>query len=293
MASLFDWVCLVDLFSLTDTRVCQKDEKCDIKNLRWVCKNPSAHLFSWKKIMKPYLNPALFLFLVMQLFICPNINIAWTQLVIRENSELINQLRKVLRAKPWYQFYIQTQEQRYRLILERWTDKEIYTQIQEIQHPSKEKKTWMLITFPNKQEKLELIVQKLTEIWISHIYLRASERSVVKSLNENKKHRLQKIIQEATEQSWNWNVPILKILQHPQELFDERSFVIFDLESSQKTFPSQDSDIPLLWVVGPEWGLTSKDYDQFPKRNQIFSLWKSVLRMETAAIVWAWKIKNR
>ena len=44
----------------------------------------------------------------------------------------------------------------------------------------------MLIALPNKQEKLELIVQKLSEIGVDEIFLWASERSVLKRLNPNK-----------------------------------------------------------------------------------------------------------
>ena len=46
---------------------------------------------------------------------------------------------------------------------------------------------------PNKQEKLELIIQKLTEIGISHIFLWSSDRSQIQSLNENR------IIRKLTE----------------------------------------------------------------------------------------------
>jgi 16S rRNA (uracil1498-N3)-methyltransferase len=59
----------------------------------------------------------------------------------------------------------------------------------------------MLIALPNKQEKLELIIQKLTEIGISNIYLWSSERSQLNSLNENKTKRIEKIVKEAVEQS--------------------------------------------------------------------------------------------
>ncbi|MBR6907591.1 RsmE family RNA methyltransferase [bacterium] len=59
----------------------------------------------------------------------------------------------------------------------------------------------MLIALPNKQEKLELIIQKLTEIGISHIFLWSSDRSQIKSLNENRIIRINKIIREAVEQS--------------------------------------------------------------------------------------------
>ena len=44
----------------------------------------------------------------------------------------------------------------------------------------------MLLSLPNKQEKLELIIQKFTEIGIDEIYLWASERSVLKAINPNK-----------------------------------------------------------------------------------------------------------
>ena len=76
----------------------------------------------------------------------------------------------------------------------------------------------MLLALPNKQEKLELIIQKLTEIGVDEIYLWVSERSVLKSINPNKLQRLSKIMQEATEQSWNRSLPKLSFIEAPQTL---------------------------------------------------------------------------
>ena len=55
--------------------------------------------------------------------------------------------------------------------------------------------------FPNKIEKIEFIVQKCTEIWVSNFYFFKSSRSQKIFLNENKIKRIEKIIIEAVEQS--------------------------------------------------------------------------------------------
>jgi len=54
---------------------------------------------------------------------------------------------------------------------------------------------------PNKREKAELIVQKLSEIGVDEIAFWPAERSVIKQRNEKKADRLHKIAKEAVEQS--------------------------------------------------------------------------------------------
>ena len=87
----------------------------------------------------------------------------------------------------------------------------------------------MLIALPNKQEKLELIIQKLTEIGISHIFLWSSDRSQIKSLNENRIIRINRIIREAVEQSRSWTIPKIEIVKDIKQLHNNWNFVIFDL----------------------------------------------------------------
>ena len=131
----------------------------------------------------------------------------------------------------------------------------------------------MLLALPNKQEKLELIIQKFTEIGIDEIYLWVSERSVLKAINPNKLQRLSKIMQEATEQSWNRSLPKLSFIEAPQTLHQERRFIVFDLPSTQQhTTSSKAPALPLLGVVGPEGGLTERDYQSFPKGFERASL---------------------
>ena len=148
----------------------------------------------------------------MQLFICEQLKLEGNKLFIQNNKELFDQLRKVLRAKPWYDFYVQgySWEVRYHVALESRAEKEIVTEILKKGEWKKTiKKSWMLISFPNKQEKLELILQKLTEIWISDIFLWSSERSLLKELNDKKLQRITKIMKEAVEQSWRFFLLIL------------------------------------------------------------------------------------
>lgn len=61
--------------------------------------------------------------------------------------------------------------------------------------------TQIIVAMPNKQDKLELIAQKLTEIGVDEIIFRPAERSIVKEWNKNKEQRLLSIIKEALEQS--------------------------------------------------------------------------------------------
>jgi len=59
----------------------------------------------------------------------------------------------------------------------------------------------MIIAMPNKADKAEIIVQKLSEIGVQKIIFWPAERSVIKERNTNKQIRLEKIAKEAVEQS--------------------------------------------------------------------------------------------
>jgi 16S rRNA (uracil1498-N3)-methyltransferase len=231
----------------------------------------------------------------MQLFICPKIEEKGSDIIIKDNIELVNQLRKVLRAKPWYTFFVQPIDwiKRLKVELVTYTDKEVKAKVLWIENSTiSNKPVWMLISLPNKQEKLELIIQKLTEVWVSNIILRSSERSQLNSLNENKMKRIEKIAKEAVEQSRWWSIPKIEVIWDIKTLQNKRDFIVFDLPKDNQNKEIKKWTHPLLWVIGPEWGLTENDYKNFPTEYKVMSLWESVLRMETAAIIWWRYIKN-
>jgi hypothetical protein len=74
-------------------------------------------------------------------------------------------------------------------------------------------------------------------------------------------------------------------------LHNQRKFIVFDIENGDDNKLDM-CEQPILWVIWPEWWLTQNDYNEFPNWYVVKSLWDSVLRMETAAIVWWWLIKN-
>ena len=90
----------------------------------------------------------------------------------------------------------------------------------------------MIIAMPNKRDKVELIVQKLTECGLDQILFRPSERSVIKERNEKKEERLHKIIKEAVEQSRGWVMPELIFTTNPKELIGTNPLVIFDKQQN-------------------------------------------------------------
>ena len=228
----------------------------------------------------------------MQLFFHENIQTNWDQLKLKEASEIIRQLRKVLRASAGYLFYVQNGDKRREVELVNRTDREINAKIiKEQSKPHLSLPAAMLIALPNKQDKLELIVQKLTEIWIQRIILRLAERSVVKSFSTNKHERLQKIMQEALEQSRGWEMPKIEFVEDLKEITEQYQIFVFDLKENQQKW-EKSVNKPLIWVIGPEWWLTEKDYAQFGNEWRGMHLGEQVLRMETAAIVWWWLIKQ-
>lgn len=70
------------------------------------------------------------------------------------------------------------------------------------------------------------------------------------SLNDNKLVRLHKIVKEAGEQSWSWELPKIHLISDLQSLHQERSFMVFDLiPSSHQSGSIKKSDLPCLGVI--------------------------------------------
>ena len=236
----------------------------------------------------------------MQLFhISPdNVRVKWDNIEVFSVPELILQLRKVLRIQKWDKICIQYSSKewttRYELSIHDWTDKDLFWEIISSQTFSfSEKNVSMLIAMPNKREKGELIVQKLTEIWVHNIYFWVSEHSIIRQWNEKKAERLGKISHEDVEQSRWIQLPEIKFLNEKElvNFVNWKDVIIANmnwLPFSQLVKNSSNNICGLIW---PEWGFSEKDLNSFKNAN-IIDLWTNVLRMETASIVLARLLKN-
>lgn len=220
----------------------------------------------------------------MQLFIT-NSFIKQDNRVFITEDRIIYQLRKVLRAKPGYKFYLQNisnnEVKRYLLELTNLTDK-VDAKIISVSKKNVDSfsRKSVITAILNKFDKMELIVQKLTEIWISEIWFVPAQRSVFKTIKENKLQRFYKISLEAAEQSWSWFLPEIKVYNSLDEIKWNKAILDFN-GVFYKQANLSEIDTLLIW---PEGGWTEEDLDKLKDYKQI-SLGDKVLRAETASIL--------
>jgi len=214
-----------------------------------------------------------------------------TEMLIN-NKDLISQVRKVLRLQKGDIIYVQNEWTRYEVEIKDRDDKTLKWAIKtQTKNEGNLTKKWMIIWMPNKREKVELIIQKLTEIGMDEIIFWPSERSVIKTWNENKSERLQKIAREAVEQS-RWRVmPKIEFVTNISKNLKDKNVLVFDKNDDEN--PTKKITEFDYGIVGPEWWLTDRDYEILKWVNfEVRELGNTMMRTETAAIVGGWIVKN-
>jgi len=138
-----------------------------------------------------------------------------------------------------------------------------------------------------KKDNFELVVQKATELGVSHIIPLLCERTEKKNLNME---RLQKIVVEASEQSGRGDVPMIHEIVKIKDLLDKdvlpNSAIVLNFNAkSIGEYLSNKKITDLAVFVGPEGGWTEGEIEEFNKHNiESVSLGSQVLRAETASI---------
>ena len=146
-----------------------------------------------------------------------------------------------------------------------------------------------------KEQKLDYLFQKGTEVGISEFIPVNMIRSVVKidSNKENKKiDRWNKILKEASEQSFRSDIPNLTNIKSMKDLinldFDLKLICSFNenTENIKKVLQKNNKYDKILLVVGPEGGFDLKEENLLIQNGfKSISLGDTVLRAETAPIV--------
>jgi 16S rRNA (uracil1498-N3)-methyltransferase len=168
-----------------------------------------------------------------------------------------------------------------------------------------------LIALPNRAEKSEIIVQKLGEIGIDHIVWYTGHYSQLRDCSEKKITRMQTIALEASEQSHNRTVPTIAFVPDLKKYItknNNQAYILYDCPSDQQ-IPNETVASPLLikrglgeicgetqktFIIGAEGGFGKGDYEIFDMIKNLThgNLGDSILRMETAAIVAGWLLRN-
>ena len=147
-----------------------------------------------------------------------------------------------------------------------------------------------------KHDKLELIVQKGTELGISEVVIVGSERTVAlpntRKLND-RLARWERIAAGATEQCGRGRIPLIRPMMKFGELTEE--IAGFDLavlaweqetDTSLKDVLRKNAGVhSVMLIIGPEGGLTEGEVGRAKAAGaKCASLGKRLLRVETAAI---------
>ena len=144
-----------------------------------------------------------------------------------------------------------------------------------------------------KEQKFDLIIQKLTELGVSKIIPLQLERNIVKITKEKenkKKVRWQTICKEASEQSHRNIVPEVTDIKTIKDIVNEDSDLklVCSTKENEKiinNYLQQDKKYAkMLIVIGPEGGISPKE-EEYLNNNGFdsVSLGKRIMRVETAA----------
>ena len=148
-----------------------------------------------------------------------------------------------------------------------------------------------------KSDKMELIIQKCTELGVSEITPTEMHNCVVKLEEKKKKsktERWQAIAESAAKQSKRNIIPKVNTpLPFSQVIEKALGFDVFlipyecanGMESTKEAFSEIKIGSKVAILIGPEGGFDEKEIEKCKENNlKIISLGKRILRTETAAI---------
>lgn len=144
-----------------------------------------------------------------------------------------------------------------------------------------------------KEQKMDLILQKATELGVSQIIPYLSKRSVVKlspADYEKKIIRWNKILKEASEQSKRFDIPILNSIKKIDELecIDGVKLMCSTNEKSEnlKKYMNNISNYDKIsFVIGPEGGFDNSEENELVSEGFIpITLGNRILRVETVPL---------
>lgn len=145
-----------------------------------------------------------------------------------------------------------------------------------------------------KEQKMDLILQKLTELGVSRIIPVSMERSIVKLDKERfnkKKVRWESICKEASEQSKRTNIPIIEDIKSIKDLTKEDADLKLVASTKEKEkllnyyLQGIEDCAKIIMVIGPEGGISDKEEDILVSNgyNRV-SFGNLIFRVETATI---------
>ena len=234
-----------------------------------------------------------------QYFLNEELNVDSTYELSKDDSNhIVRIMRKKINDKVYVVFnkeikYICT-------IVDNNVDKVLVTPYEQVDG-SNELSTKITVAIPPlKNDKIEYLIQKLTELGVSNILLFNSERNIAKIKKDkvdSKLNRWSKIVKEAAEQSKRNLIPDITYVDSLRDLiiFSEKynhKVVAYEKESVNEDninlknlLHSNLNNKDVIAVFGSEGGLSENEINILTENNfDVIGLGKRILRAETAPL---------
>lgn len=212
-----------------------------------------------------------------------------------EELNIYNQITRVLRARVWHEyiFFNSTDNIDYVYKIDSIDKKTVVlSQIDKINKPEDYLEINLYQSLPNKHEKIDTIIQKWVEIWISNFYFYKWERSQKLEVEAKKLIRFQKIMIEAIEQSWRNKMPDLDFADKLDFISDKDKLNLFFHTNSENSKKLNTIDFSWFKIVNifvwPEGWFSDNEVLNFAKLwFKRVNLGDNIMRTETVGtIVW-------
>ena len=234
-----------------------------------------------------------------QYFLNEELNVESTYELSKDDSNhIVRIMRKKINDKVYVVF---NNEVKYICnIIDNNVDKVLITPYEQVDG-SNELPTKITVAIPPlKNDKIEYLIQKLTELGVSNIVLFNSERNIAKIKRDkvdSKLNRWNKIIKEAAEQSKRNIIPDITYVDSLGDLIKfsenydykvvayEKESVNEDNVNLKKLLNSDLNNKDVIAVFGSEGGLSEQEIDSLIDGNfDVIGLGKRILRAETAPL---------
>ena len=216
------------------------------------------------------------------------------------SKDQVHQLKKVMRVRAGEQFEVVDDSSQLAIVevteLDPFEVKVVELLEQKVELPV----SVTIAVGLSKGDKLDWIVQKATELGVSEIIPLSLTRNVVKWTGDKadkKIERLQKIAEEASEQSHRLKVPCVTSVMTLKELANytsdfEQKLIAYEEsakggESLQlvKSLQSLQENERVIFVFGPEGGIEEQEVELLEESGYLpCSLGPRILRAETAPL---------
>ena len=220
------------------------------------------------------------------------------------NADLLHQIKNVLRLTPESKeeiSFIDGSGKVFSVSILEIQTKSVIFKVLNTQDSGRELEKQVVFFTPIiKSDAYSLMVRKLTELGVQEMlpvsFTRSQKQNIVSLEKDNQRQRLNKIIQEATEQCEGAIPAKLLAIQNLEDAIkglDKDTLKIFasermadeDSHQNPKLIQEASEFQKLCLLIGPEGGLTDEELEFLLKHGfKPYSLGKRLLKAETAAI---------